>query len=248
MNAKVSAMPDANESPDDTLQETALTREPETSLAVRQAREPLLAGTDEVFRTIYTRAGIGPFSEVVAVSSALSGEGKTTLALGLAITIAQDAPERRVMLVEADVHHPALAQDFDVEATPGLLDYLADHQPIEAAIRTTYLENLDFMPAGAGVARTGRPLRSQRMVTVLDALRREYDLVILDLPAVLVNSDALLLYELADSAILVVRSGVTPAPIVQKAIEQIDEGKLRGVVLNASQSASPEWVRRLCGY
>jgi Mrp family chromosome partitioning ATPase len=56
-----------------------------------------------------------------------------------------------------------------------------------------------------------------------------------------------MLSDLADGAILVVRAGVTPSATVAKAIEQIDESKLRGVVLNGSKSAIPGWLRRLGG-
>src|SRR5215216_5089827 len=81
-------------------------------------REWLFAGADELFRGLYTRAGVGFTSEVLAVSSAIAGEGKTTVSLGLAVTVAQDYPERRVCLVETDFQHPTLASDFGVEPTP----------------------------------------------------------------------------------------------------------------------------------
>ena len=69
-----------------------------------------------------------------------------------------------------------------------------------------------------------------------------------DAPALLVNSDSVMLSDLADGTIMVVRAGVTPAPAVAKALEQIDDAKLRGVVINGAQSALPGWLRRLCGY
>jgi Mrp family chromosome partitioning ATPase len=86
------------------------------------------------------------------------------------------------------------------------------------------------------------------MAAFIDALRQTYDLVILDAPALLVNSDSVMLSDLADGTIVVVRAGVTPAPAIAKALEQIDEAKVRGVVLNGSHSAVPGWLRRLCGY
>src|SRR5215471_3455509 len=96
------------------------------NLARRGADEPardwLFTGADELFRGLYTRAGIGFSSEVLMVSSALAGEGKTTISLGLALTVAQDFPDRRVVLVETDVQRPALASDFGVEPAPGLVD------------------------------------------------------------------------------------------------------------------------------
>jgi receptor protein-tyrosine kinase len=211
-------------------------------------RDWLFGGADEIFRGLYTRAGIGFASEVLMVSSAVAGEGKTTVSLGLALTVAQDYPDRRVVLVETDVQHPALANDFGVEPTPGLVDCILGSDPMELAFRPSFLDNLHLIPVGAPPTVPGRALRSSRMAALVDALRQSYDLVILDAPALLVNSDSVMLSDLADGTIIVIRAGVTPAPSVAKALEQIDESKLRGVVLNGSQSALPGWLRRLCGY
>jgi capsular exopolysaccharide synthesis family protein len=212
-----------------------------------QPRDWLFAGADELFRNIYTRAGIGFTSEVLAVSSAIAGEGKTTVSLGLAVTVAQDYPERRVLLLETDFQRPTLADDFGVEPTPGLVDCILGHEPLELAFRGSFLDNLHLLPVGGPAPGPGRALRSTRMATIMDSLRQSYDLVVVDAPSLLVNSDSVMLMDLADGAVLVVRSGVTPASMVGKAIEQIDETKLRGVVLNGSRSAIPGWLRRLGG-
>jgi capsular exopolysaccharide synthesis family protein len=210
-------------------------------------RDWLFAGADELFRGLYTRAGIGFTSEVLAVSSAIAGEGKTTVSLGLAVTVAQDYPERRVCLVETDFQRPTLAEDFGVEASPGLIDCILSDEPLELAFRESFLDNLHLLPVGGPAPGPGRALRSSRMAAIIDSLRQSYDLVVVDAPAVLVNSDSVMLMDLADSAVLVVRSGITPSPMVSKALEQIDETKLRGIVLNGSKSAIPGWLRRLCG-
>lgn len=210
------------------------------------ARDWLAPGSDETFRGIYTRAGMGS-SRVLAISSAITGEGKTTIAVGLGVTVAQDFPERQVLVVEANLQSPVLAQDFDLEPGPGLVDCLLNDEPIHTAYRPTFLENLHILPAGEPVENTGRILRSNRMVAAVDAMSRSYDLVILDVPAILANSDGLLLTDLADGVLFVVRAGVTPLHLVNKAIAQLGEGKMRGVVLNGAQSSTPGWLRRLCG-
>jgi capsular exopolysaccharide synthesis family protein len=212
-----------------------------------QQREWLFEGADELFRGLYTRAGIGFTSEVLAVSSAMAGEGKTTVSLGLAVTVAQDYPERRVLLVETDIQHPTMADDFGVENSPGLFDCILGDEPLELAFRSSFLDNLHLLPVGGPTPGPGRALRSSRMASIVDSLRQSYDLVVIDAPSILVNSDSVMLMDLADSALLVVRSGLTPQPVVTKAIEQIDETKLRGVVLNGSHSAIPGWLRRLAG-
>jgi len=213
----------------------------------KEPREWGIPGADDIFRGIYTRAGAGFTSEVLAVCSAIAGEGKTTVAIGLATTIAQDFPERSVLLVETDFQRPTLADDFAIEATPGLIDCVLTGEPLQSVCRPTFLENLHVMPVGGSQSHLGRPLRSSRIAAIIDATRQAYDLVILDLPPILVNSDSVLLTDLADGAICVVRSGVTPMALVNKALEQIEESKLRGLVLNGTQSAIPGWLQRLMG-
>jgi Mrp family chromosome partitioning ATPase len=205
-------------------------------------RDWLFTGADELFRGLYTRAGIGFASEVLMVSSALAGEGKTTVSLGLALTVAQDYPDRRVVLVETDAQRPTLANDFAVEPVPGLVDCVLGDEPMELAFRSSFLENLHLVPVGGPPRTPGRALRSSRMAALVDALRQTFDA-----PALLVNSDSVMLSDLADGTILVVRAGVTPSQTVSRAIEQIDESKLRGVVLNGSNSSIPGWLRRLAG-
>ena len=78
----------------------------------------------------------------------------------------------------------------------------------------------------------------------VDSERRR---VLLDVPAILANSDSLSLTELADGVVFVVRSGVTPLSRVKRAMQGLDGAKLRCVVLNGSTSAIPGWLRRLCG-
>jgi Mrp family chromosome partitioning ATPase len=209
--------------------------------------DPVFPHSEDIFRGIYTRAGVGFAAEVIAISSAIAGEGKTTVAIGLAVAIANDFPDRRVLLVETDLHRPVMAQDFDLEAGPGLVDCLVRGLPLLSVCRPSYIGNLHIVPAGeVGVVR-GRPLRSSNMAVAVDEMRQNYDIVILDLPSILDNTDAILMTDLADGILCVVRAGVTPMPMVTRAIEQVEDTKFRGVVINGAQSSLPGWLRRLVG-
>src|SRR5689334_3482380 len=108
------------------------------ALATTPDREGLLPGADELFRGIYTRADAAA-TEIIAVTSALAGEGKSTVSIGLAVAYAEDFPERRVLLVESDLTTSTLAGDFGMEASPGLADYLLEEQLLESVIRPTAL-------------------------------------------------------------------------------------------------------------
>jgi len=153
-----------------------------------------------------------------------------------------------VLLVETDLQRPVLSEDFAIPASPGLIDCLTAGLPLMSACRPTFLENLHVVPAGEPDKRiVGRPLRSSHMAALADAMRQTYDLVILDLPAILTNSDAALLTDLADGVICVVRAGSTPITMLNRALEQIEPTKLRGIVINRTASSVPGWLRRLTG-
>ena len=132
------------------------------------ARKPIFPEAEELFRGIYTRAGLTA-PGVIAVTSAIAGEGKTTVALGLAVMVAQDFPERRVLLAEADLRQPVLAADFDVEPSPGLSGSARGHlpgrpglprdvpaQPAPAAGRRGGPEPVALAALGAVPGRAGR--------------------------------------------------------------------------------------------
>lgn len=216
------------------------------SPAYGSSRKPIFPDAEEMFRGVYTRAGLTA-PGVIAVTSAIGGEGKTTIALGLAVMVAQDFPERRVLLVEADLRQPVLAADFGVDASPGLTESLEGVYPVGLGYRETFLPNLWLLPAGEATPNPSRLLRSSRFPAVLAATRRNHDIVIVDTPALLVSSDAALVTDQADGVIMVVRSGVTPMSVVNRALDLIDDERMRGMVLNGAQSAVPGWIRRLFG-
>jgi Mrp family chromosome partitioning ATPase len=141
-------------------------------------RKPIFPEAEELFRGIYTRAGLTA-PGVIAVTSAIAGEGKTTVALGLAVMVAQDFPERRVLLCEADLKQPVLAADFDVEPSPGLTEALEGIYPVGLGYRETFLPNLRLLPAGEATDNPSRLLRSSRFPAVLASMQRNHDLVIL---------------------------------------------------------------------
>jgi len=110
----------------------------------------------------------------------------------------------------------------------------------DPAMTVALRDGFEFEKYTVDMANDGE--QAMRMVA-----RGRYDVIILDLPAILVNSDAILLTDLADGIICVVRAGLTSMALLNRAVEQIEEGKLRGVVINGTASAIPGWLRRLAG-
>jgi capsular exopolysaccharide synthesis family protein len=226
-----------------------LERRPIALPDLRQRRSPerpgwLIPGADELFRSLYTGFEVRSGASF-AVCSALSGEGKTTISVGLALTIAQDLPDRRVVIVETDLWKPVLASDFGIETTPGLVDCLLDRIPVQATLRPTSLDNLSLVVAGNGAASAQRLLRSARMPQIIEELRRTHDVIILDTPATLAHSEVALLARMVDEVIFVVRTGVTPENSLTSALARIHGATVRGIVINDARSSVPGAIRRL---
>jgi capsular exopolysaccharide synthesis family protein len=207
-------------------------------------RGSLIPGAEELFRSLYTGFDVTGGTSI-AVCSAISGEGKTTISLGLAVTIAQDLPDRRVVVVETDLWRPVLAADFGLDPDPGLVDCLLDRLPLQTALRTTALDNLMLLTAGTITTSAQRLLRSSRMPEVISALRSTHDVIIVDTPATLAHSEVGLLTRMVEDVIFVVRTGVTPESALATALGRLQGAKVRGIVVNDARSAVPQAIRRL---
>jgi Mrp family chromosome partitioning ATPase len=204
------------------------------------------------FRDLYTRVLLTLQPEeraVLGVTSAIAGEGKTTIAAGLAAALAQDGAFLRqgrepgsVLLVECGEGGRFLDPRLNVSPGPGLVQVLRGDCPLDAAIRGTAIERLSILPIGDVAHRLPLLIRAPILPATIAQLRTRFDLVVLDLPPVLANTDARVLSRLADRLVLVVRAGVTPAKLVGEALDELGEEHLLGVVLNDSRPDLPAWL------
>lgn len=197
--------------------------------------------TSEVYRQIYVGlalpADVQPM--VIGVTSAISGEGRTTVALGLARTLASDL-DVPVALVEIDLDRPALARQFDIASTPGLAEVLRGEYRLDEVLRPVS-ENLSVVTAGAVGPDVGRLLRQVPVLDPFHGPDGPQGIVILDLPPIMNHSYAASAAAVADAVVLVVRAGVTPYDVVREAIARCEDHPPQGVVLNGSRSALPAW-------
>ena len=176
----------------------------------------------------------GDRPRVIAVTSAGPCEGKTTVASNLALALAEIG--RRVLLIDADLRQPRLHEIFKVSNEWGLSDLLAGTKPSEGealVIRTSY-GGLHVLPAGSAPSRISHLLHSPRALELLQKMRREFDMVLIDTPPMLQMPDARVLGRLVDGVILVVRSARTNKDAAAAAGRRLaDDGtRILGTVLN----------------
>jgi non-specific protein-tyrosine kinase len=183
---------------------------------------------------------------VIGVTSAVRGEGKTMLAYGLATTLAADLSEP-IALLELDFERPIMAAEMDLEPGPGLAEVVQEGLPIPAAGRPTHLPNLIVAPAGQARHGMAQLIHSPEWSLSWPEFGRLGSVIVCDLPAILANPSTALLARQMSTIVLTVQAGVTPAPVVQQALDQLDRSRVAGVVLNGEVQRLPRWVRRLLG-
>lgn len=181
---------------------------------------------------------LGRGGRVLLVSSPGPGEGKTTTLANLAVVFGMTG--RRVLAVDTDLRRPTLHRVFGLRNTVGLTNLLltADADVSRVLQRTAY-HNVSVLTAGAIPANPSELVGSGRTARVLDQLREQFDLVLLDSPPVLAVTDASVLGVLADAVVLVMRPGQTRRSALRAAMQSLAQSghPIAGVVLNRAQRA-----------
>ena len=153
--------------------------------------------------------------QVLLVSSGSPGEGKSTVALNLAASLSQY--DKKVLLVEADMRRPVLRQRLGLDGTDGLSGALSDRDATPQIVAVPNNPNLYFLAGGSVPPYPAELLGSQRMHTLMEDWRAEFDFIVLDSPPVLPVTDSQLLAELADAVVLLARVGFTTKPALERA-------------------------------
>jgi len=168
-------------------------------------------------------------ARALLVTSARPGEGKTTIAVNLALSLARMGG--RVLLVDADMRRPAAHRAFSIPLGPGLSEALRGEESWTALVHGEVTPGLDVLLAGAQRDAPTELLASDRAPALLEEAREVYDFVVVDSPALAINAaDTRILSSLVDSVVMVVRSGITPRALVGSLLRQAPN--VVGVVLN----------------
>lgn len=186
----------------------------------------------KALRTSLLLSSVDPVKSQV-VTSVIEGEGKTTTAINLAITLAH--LEKRVLLVDADLRKPRVHSIFGMTNIQGLSSYLTADQDIEKIIRASGMPNLSVLTSGPIPPNPSELLSSEKMKRFLEVVTREFDTVILDSAPLVTVTDTIIISGLVDGTILVVRSGSTTFDIAKRGVKLLKDANSRifGAVLNA---------------
>ena len=189
----------------------------------------------EQFRTLRSRLyqiRAAQQLRTLLVTSSLPAEGKTFVTNNLAQAIVRQ-PDRRALVIDADLRCSRLHVPLGAPASPGLTDYLRDEVDEMAIIQHGLEGNLCFIPGGNQVTNPSELLSNGRLRKLLDRLTPVFDWVILDSAPLLPVSDSSVIADMVDSVLLVVRAGQTPSESAQRACQELKGRNVAGVVLNA---------------
>ena len=169
-----------------------------------------MAAASEAYRALRTSVQFSRPDVVVqtiVVTSSNPGEGKSTTAANLAVVMAQAG--RRTLLIDADLRKPTGHKKFGVPREPGVVQLLFDDKPIEMSDFIEVADDLWMLPAGALAPNPSELLGSRRMRDVLQEMKEQFDIIILDAPPVLAATDPVLLATQVDATLVVTRAGMT---------------------------------------
>ena len=190
----------------------------------------------EAFRTVrmnmrYAVDPSRPFA--VTISSPGPNDGKSLIASNLALSFADGGA--RVILVDGDIRRGELHETFKSSAKPGLVDYLDGVALLPEVFRSTHHPNLTLLPCGKRQRRAPELLTGPRLTQLMDVLKREYDVVIVDSPPLGAGSDAYALGIAAEHMVIVLRAGLSDLKMATAKLRTLETLPVRvlGGVLNS---------------
>ncbi len=229
-------------------------RAPEAPAPRLRSESVLLAGMDEQYHRSLLNlknaidSGMkGKESRVILFTSAIAGEGKTTIVASLARVLAS-GESSRVLLVDCSARDPQLHRLFGLANDRGLVDFLAGRAKIKDVIQTIDQGALDIVPAGAigGVEGPQMLFGSERFALFIKEAAAAYEYVLIDSSAILEAPETPIIGSRADGVVMVVFAGKTRREVIKRAMLMVEklDGTFIGTVLNRKRYYIPEFIYR----
>jgi succinoglycan biosynthesis transport protein ExoP len=169
--------------------------------------------------------------KVIQVTSMMPNEGKTTVALTLAASAAGSG--LKVLIIDADLRHPSTTRYLGLESQKGLVEYLVGQAELSEVISLSDRMQFWALPAGGKTQNPPDLLGSERLKAVVANFKKSFDYIVIDTPPVEPVIDAVVVAQIADKIVFVVRWGVTARELVQRGIQRLaGHKKVAGVVFN----------------
>lgn len=200
-----------------------------TSYSLRSTEAELY----RILRTNLKLSMLGKHSSIILITSTAPGEGKSTNAVNLGITLAQTG--LKTLLIDADLRRPLLHKVFNVPISPGLTELLVEDAPaLMNLIIPTFINNLFLLPSGTIPPNPSELLESGRFSEIMKYATEHFEQIIIDTAPIGMVSDTLLIANMVDGAVIVFHAGKTDRFIASKAVQLLKKNKIHiyGAILN----------------
>lgn len=184
--------------------------------------------------------------KILAVSSAIHGEGKTVTSINLAITFAQDLNKKSILLVDADLRKGTMSKDLGLKPDKGFSDILSNGASPDEALLNIGIDNLHILPSGNRPHNPVELLSSPKARQIINEFRNKYDYVIFDCPPVIPVTDTGVLGPLCDGVVMVLQAGRTQRGVIVHAQDRLQAVRARvlGYVMTNIEYHIPEYIYR----
>ncbi len=184
----------------------------------------------------------------IMIASSMSGEGKSLIAINLAIIIAVEL-HSHALLIDCDLRNPSISRWFGLHEAKGLSDYLMGQADVPDLLIKTAVDKLSIMCGGTIQENPVELIGSDQMKNLLNDLKSRYNdrYIILDSSPLLATTEPSVLNDMADAILLVVKAGDTPRETVQQALKLVDKSKVMGIVLNNMEFKTKALIQRYFG-
>jgi len=193
-----------------------------------------LSRFSEAFRSLRSAVQMSDVDnppKVLMVTSTIPGEGKSTVAMAVAASAAQSG--LKTLLVDGDLRHPSISRYFKCDKNPGLVDYLVGGAEAQSVIFSDQKLRLWVLPSGSKTQNPPDLLGSDRFKALIAALKQRFDLVVIDTPPLGPVVDPVIISQVVDKAVFVVRWAATAREMVAHSIQRLaGHKKVAGVVFN----------------
>lgn len=157
---------------------------------------------------------------VIVVSSTSPGEGKTTTAVNLATALVEEG--KKVLLIDADLRHPSVAQKLGVEGSVGLIHLLSKQASFQSLVQNYWKPTFHVLPAGTSRVNVRILIKSRLMSVLLTRAVEEYDYVLVDTPPMSVSHDAMIVGSMAEGVIMVIGKNICDKRDLTDTLHQFD--------------------------
>jgi succinoglycan biosynthesis transport protein ExoP len=220
------------------------------SLPIYQIKKPLSRFSESVrtLRTGIQMTDVDRPPKVIQVTSTRPGEGKTTVAIALAISAAQAG--QRALIIDADLRHPSTSRFFSQEKEAGLVDVLVGQTELRDVLSFDEGTRVFLIPAGGKTQNPPDLLGSEKMKALIAALRKNFDCIIVDTPPMGPVVDPKVVSLLCDKTVFVVQWGSTAREMVETCVQQFPNSRqVAGIVLNmVNEARAQKYGRDGSGY